>query len=206
MPDPLGHSGGSGALIVFFSNMSILNNFHDNHMLPGYLGGAILGLNSSFFVLNSNFSQIIAQLVGAMTLQRGSVVRIENCFFLANAAFEAGGVIYISDGSILTLQDNIFSSNVASGFKDENNQQIMGIGGVVFSDVGNNIIKEQKSAHVNNACTGLGSNYFLQPGTRFESKNSAYFQNIGYLFMGNISEVIMDGNEITSNKTNGVFV
>ena len=69
--------------LCFFGNMSILNsNLYDNHMLPGSLGGAILGLNGSFFVLNSNFSQIIAQLGGAMTLQRGSVVRIENCFSL----------------------------------------------------------------------------------------------------------------------------
>ena len=201
---PFGLDHGGGALIVINSNISILNSvFHDNQMPGGSRGGAIFSLNSSIFTYNVNFTRNIAQLGGAMAIQGGSVARIDNGLFHENAALQAGGVVFISEGSVLMFRNNIFETNVA-GIPNV----ISGDGGVVFSNVGNNIIKEEKSIHIDNACTGIGSTYALQSGTRFESENSAYLQNIGYLFAGNTSVVTMNGNEITNNdyNTHGVFI
>ena len=83
------------------------------------IGGALVVTNSSLTICNSNFSGNSAQLGGAIFVEFGSTVTIDNCTFFDNSATNCtddqcnGGALFVDDGCTVTAQNSTFENNTS---------------------------------------------------------------------------------------------
>jgi hypothetical protein len=105
-----GENADSSAVLDGFT---IRGGFADGSSVPGGAGGGLMLLSSSPQLHNCRFSDNLASFAGGAIAALASPATLTRCTFLRNVAVARGGAVHAQLVSDLSLQDCVFSENVA---------------------------------------------------------------------------------------------
>ena len=111
-------------------------------LFEGFVGGAIIAINSTVDISRSRFEDNKADLGGAISAEQESIINMSDNVFVSNSASSGGGVLYSSNSTII-IKASVFHDNNASN----------GSGGALASN--NSAIRIKVSEfHDNSAANG----------------------------------------------------
>ena len=217
-----GENANSSALQLYQANVEVLGSTFTSYIVGAYrnsvqfldevnhpyslvhveshnarIGGALVVTDSNLTITNSHFITNSAQLGGAIFVELGSSVTIDNCTFFGNSATNCtddrcnGGALFIDSDCNVTAQNSTFENNTSdfSGgaialfratFKDTQNEfnhnRARNFGGSVFAHFSSSISSDM-SSFTNNEAGFSGGVMYADYLSRVSVKNGVFWYN-----------------------------
>ena len=81
----------------------------------GFIGGAIIAINSTVDISGSRFEDNKADLGGAISAEQESIINMSDNVFVSNSASFGGGVLYSSNSTITIKASGFHDNNASNG-------------------------------------------------------------------------------------------
>ena len=164
---------GGGAIAGF--TKAFVDRCHFIQNKAGVDGGAISGPDE-LHVSESTFVDNFANLTGGAISCAGCTVTSTNCNYTGNHVRRTGGAIQVSDGSELTVENNVFSDNKAA----------FGNGGAIYLRAKSTLTAHGGAFIGNSALYGGGAveSYNPDQNVSFITLRDVLFAENSILFMG----------------------